>query len=86
VIVTIGIQPTEPATGYGYIKVGATLPPPTGHKPYRTTFFKAEQFREKPDYETALTYVNSGRIAGTRVCSSGRLSPSPTDSRRINRR
>src|SRR5688500_4836925 len=29
-IVTIGIKPTEPATGYGYIQVGAPLPPPTG--------------------------------------------------------
>src|SRR6187549_2827059 len=28
VIVTIGIQPTEPATGYGYIRVGEPLPPP----------------------------------------------------------
>src|SRR3954470_6098267 len=27
-IVTIGIKPTEPATGYGYIHVGAPLPPP----------------------------------------------------------
>lgn len=61
VIVTIGIQPTEPATGYGYIKVGAALPPPAGVKRYKTTFFKAEQFREKPDYDTALGYVNSGQ-------------------------
>src|ERR1700744_143188 len=29
-IVTIGIKPTEPATGYGYIHVGAPLPPPEG--------------------------------------------------------
>src|SRR5689334_5273136 len=27
-IITIGIKPTEPATGYGYIKVGDPLPPP----------------------------------------------------------
>src|SRR5579872_3730358 len=32
VIVTIGIKPTEPATGYGYIHVGEPLPPPTGVK------------------------------------------------------
>jgi mannose-1-phosphate guanylyltransferase len=61
VIVTIGIQPTEPATGYGYIKLGPALPPPAGVKRCKTTFFKAEQFREKPDYETALDYVNSGQ-------------------------
>jgi len=61
VIVTIGIQPTEPATGYGYIKLGTELPTPAGVKRYKTTFFKADQFREKPDYETALNYVNSGQ-------------------------
>src|SRR5271156_2012360 len=31
-IVTIGIKPTEPATGYGYIHVGEPLPPPAGVK------------------------------------------------------
>ena len=61
VIVTIGIKPTEPATGYGYIKVGAELPPPTGVKAYKTTFFKAEQFVEKPNYDTALGYLTSGQ-------------------------
>ena len=61
VIVTIGIKPTEPATGYGYIRVGNTLPPPQGVKPYKTTFFKAEQFVEKPNFDRALEYVNSGQ-------------------------
>ena len=57
---TIGIKPTEPATGYGYIRVGEPLPPPPGVKPYKTTFFKAERFVEKPHFEKALEYVNSG--------------------------
>src|SRR5437773_7684990 len=35
VIVTIGIKPTEPATGYGYIQVGQPLPPPQGVKSYK---------------------------------------------------
>ena len=61
VIVTIGIKPTEPATGYGYIRTGAELPPPAGVKKYKTTFFKAEQFVEKPNYDTALTYLTSGQ-------------------------
>ena len=60
VIVTIGIKPTEPATGYGYIDVGATLPPPQGVKAYKTAFFKAERFVEKPNFEKATEYVNSG--------------------------
>jgi mannose-1-phosphate guanylyltransferase len=60
-IVTIGIKPTEPATGYGYIRVGNRLPPPQGVKPYKTTFFKAEQFVEKPNFDRALEYVNGGQ-------------------------
>jgi mannose-1-phosphate guanylyltransferase len=61
VIVTIGIKPTEPATGYGYIHVGAQLPPPQGARPYKSTFFKAERFVEKPHFDKALEYVNSGQ-------------------------
>lgn len=61
VIVTIGIKPTEPATGYGYIRTGTELPPPAGVKKYKTTFFKAEQFVEKPNYDTALGYLTSGQ-------------------------
>jgi mannose-1-phosphate guanylyltransferase len=61
VIVTIGIKPTEPATGYGYIRTGAELPPPNGVKKYATTFFRAEQFVEKPDHETAVGYLAGGQ-------------------------
>jgi mannose-1-phosphate guanylyltransferase len=60
VIVTIGIKPTEPATGYGYVQVGQPLAPPPGRKPYRTTFFKAGRFVEKPPRQKAVEYVNSG--------------------------
>jgi mannose-1-phosphate guanylyltransferase len=60
-IVTIGIQPTEPATGYGYIQTGTELPTPPGAKKTRTAFYKAERFVEKPNFETALEYVNSGQ-------------------------
>jgi len=59
-IITIGIKPTEPATGYGYIRVGEALPAPPGVKPYKTTFYRAEQFVEKPHFDKALEYVNSG--------------------------
>lgn len=60
VIVTIGIKPTEPATGYGYIHVGEKLPPPQNGKPYKTGFSKVQRFVEKPPYEKAVEYVNSG--------------------------
>ena len=60
VIVTIGIKPTEPATGYGYIHTGKALPAPAGAKKTKTIFYKAERFVEKPDLAKALEYVNSG--------------------------
>jgi len=59
-IVTIGIKPTEPATGYGYIQTGNELPKLAGVKT-KTIFYKAERFVEKPNFETALEYVNSGQ-------------------------
>src|ERR1700722_11477038 len=59
-IVTIGIKPNEPATGYGYIQTGVELPAVEGAKKTKTTFFKAERFVEKPDFERALEYMNSG--------------------------
>jgi mannose-1-phosphate guanylyltransferase len=60
VIVTIGIKPTEPATGYGYIHIGDSLPPARGAKAGHTTFYKALQFVEKPHFEKAVEFVNNG--------------------------
>lgn len=60
-IVTIGIRPTEPATGYGYIRVGSPLPPPEGAKPYKTVFSRAEEFVEKPPLEKAVEFVSTGQ-------------------------
>ena len=60
-IVTIGIKPTEPATGYGYIHFGEALPAPAGAKKYKTVFHKVERFVEKPYYDKAVEYVNSGQ-------------------------
>ncbi|MDX1952491.1 MAG: sugar phosphate nucleotidyltransferase [Verrucomicrobiota bacterium] len=59
-IVTIGIKPTEPATGYGYIQVGDKLPTPEKAKPYKTPFSKVERFVEKPQFEKAVQYLESG--------------------------
>ncbi len=61
VIVTIGIKPREPNTAYGYIHVGEALPPPHGVKKYKTVFSRAERFVEKPWYEKAVEYVQSGQ-------------------------
>lgn len=56
VLVTIGIQPDHPATGYGYIEKG----PQAGESGGRPVF-AVERFKEKPDLETARGYVASGR-------------------------
>jgi mannose-1-phosphate guanylyltransferase len=60
-IVTIGIKPSGPDTGYGYIRVGEALPAPDGVKRYKTVFHRAEQFVEKPYFDKAVEYVNSGQ-------------------------
>lgn len=61
VIVTIGIKPSGPETGYGYIRHQLEpLPAPAGVKRYKTAFYKAEQFVEKPPLEKAIEYVSSG--------------------------
>lgn len=60
-LVTVGIAPTFPATGYGYIcteKDGETNIGETG-KSYR----KVKEFVEKPDEETAKGYLASGNYA-----------------------
>jgi mannose-1-phosphate guanylyltransferase len=54
-IVTIGITPTYPSTGFGYIQRGAKIGDAYGLKAYRS-----EGFREKPDNATAEAFVKSG--------------------------
>src|SRR5215217_6902218 len=51
-LVTLGITPTAPATGFGYVQRGG----PTG----LPGVAEAASFREKPDRETAERYVSSG--------------------------
>ncbi len=51
-IVTFGINPTSPETGYGYIQPGEAL----------SYGYKAKSFREKPDYDTAESYVKAGYL------------------------
>ena len=61
-ITTIGIKPTAPETGYGYIQMGDPLPPPKDRKGYKTAFHVAQQFREKPNFDQAVQYLNSGEF------------------------
>lgn len=49
-LVTFGIVPTAPETGYGYIKAGDCF----------DAAFSVEQFVEKPDLSTAKEYLESG--------------------------
>lgn len=50
-LVTFGIVPQSPETGYGYIQCGEKL---------AGTAFKVSQFVEKPDHATAQGYLDSG--------------------------
>ncbi|NLL76612.1 MAG: mannose-1-phosphate guanylyltransferase [Clostridiales bacterium] len=63
-LVTIGIKPTSPATGYGYIKynkkikeVGHTIGRESGK---RITAYPVADFVEKPSLSTAKSYVEQG--------------------------
>lgn len=53
VLITLGIQPTRPDTGYGYIQYD---------KANSTDFKKVVKFTEKPPLETAKQFVASGEF------------------------
>jgi len=50
-LMTFGVIPSSPETGYGYIKCGAALDP---------DLYELERFVEKPDAATARDYLDSG--------------------------
>jgi mannose-1-phosphate guanylyltransferase len=54
-LVTLGIKPTHPETGYGYIHYGDHLHTIDGDK-----VFKVQNFTEKPDLATAKEFLNDG--------------------------
>ena len=59
-IVTLGVTPTHPETGYGYIRFGEFEEDPSHHDSrYRARHIQA--FVEKPDHQTALSYLKAGR-------------------------
>ena len=53
-IVTFGIQPSKPETGYGYIQCSVR------RSDGKQRYFKAEKFTEKPDKDTAQRYLQDG--------------------------
>ncbi len=54
-LVTIGIHPTYPSTGYGYIQVNGKVDEVNG-----IDVFKVKTFAEKPDLPTAQRFLDSG--------------------------
>lgn len=57
-LMTIGIKPSRPETGYGYIQVDTTPLPETAG----TSICKVKTFTEKPDLEMAKVFVESGEF------------------------
>ncbi len=51
-LITLGIKPTRPATGYGYIQYD--------EEDHQDNFYKVKTFTEKPDEEIAKTFIKSG--------------------------
>jgi len=51
-LVTIGIQPTKPETGYGYIQIDEDST--------KNNVYKVLTFAEKPNYSTAVNFIKSG--------------------------
>lgn len=52
-LLTLGITPTRPETGYGYIQIGSEVEP---------GLLKVKTFTEKPDRELAQVFVDSGEF------------------------
>lgn len=79
-IVTVGIVPTRPETGYGYIQAGQAV---------YGKVVKVRSFKEKPDMDTAVRYLEEGGYfwnagifvwsAGTIVSQFRRFSPGIAD-------
>ena len=52
-IITLGMKPTRPETGYGYIKADLS-----SNSLRNKEIFRVDSFREKPDIETAKQYIS----------------------------
>ena len=63
-LVTFGIKPSRPETGFGYLQVArlASIPGPSGNPPHPLPrILRVERFVEKPDPKTAEGYLASGQ-------------------------
>ncbi|MGF1493535.1 MAG: mannose-1-phosphate guanylyltransferase [Microcoleaceae cyanobacterium] len=58
VIVTLGIKPSYPSTGYGYIEQGVEIGEFSGLKAYQVA-----RFTEKPDLATAEQFLSTGKFS-----------------------
>ena len=59
-IVCVGIKPTEPNTGYGYIEISSIDKAKIADK--QEVIVKVSRFKEKPDIDTAKSYLKSGNF------------------------
>ncbi|QDT03902.1 Mannose-1-phosphate guanylyltransferase [Rubripirellula lacrimiformis] len=59
-IVTFGIKPTYPAESFGYIQAAEPIGAAHGETADGISAYKVKQFREKPDHETAESYLKAG--------------------------
>jgi mannose-1-phosphate guanylyltransferase len=55
-LLTLGIRPTRPETGYGYIQTDDIIPEGFNY------INKVKSFTEKPDRETAIKFIDSGEF------------------------
>jgi len=63
-VVTLGIQPNRPATGFGYIEVvrGAERAPETASEKLTESLNSVKRFCEKPDLDRAKQFVAAGNF------------------------
>ena len=52
-LVTFGVKPTKPETGYGYIEAGQEI---------EEGAFRVKKFHEKPSFEVAVEYLSKGNF------------------------
>ncbi len=56
-LITLGIKPTRPETGYGYIEIGEMI-----NNAHENHAFEVKSFKEKPDVQKANEYIQQGNF------------------------